>query len=617
MLGPDRPKSKTITPYLSLIVVWGVFAPSLIYALIMISLGWQNPDFGIGGLKKTFSAENQRVFLYESQTSSKYFAKIGGNYEVLLQPWRNYLAERRRVHKVLRTPSEIATVEAGVLIVPSAVALSEAERAALNDAKRRGVNMLLTWAVGSRDSDGQWAGWGFLEAFDLLVINDRPESKMPPFLQFDAELPISNSLRPSERAGFASVAEKPIVFNAKNSTGTLFYGSEGQFVAGEGSIAYSESSTLGSRSVVFGFAETSWQVKPVPIHQLIDDSLRWLGHEAIAVAANWPRGQRSAFVATFDAGNNADNLKWFAKVFDQKKIPATILVDSELLNDRLNRDLQFEIKHEIGISVDADQAALMDDVQLNTLLSQSLLNFKVVSGSRINSQIAPGIALRGLEQNRQKIESRVQDFAARRSLPFQIVERSQISFDLPLPYQVDQEGQKLSVMSLRRGLPFDLVSNQAVDRSQELKHPFLSTYQAAQLSGGLTVVDFLGTGLQPEVQVTESIGKILTKVTSDGDKAWWTTASRVAKWRRDRSRVKVASKFNGKRMELFVTTEGESQIDEFAVVVFVPQRGLVPKLTATKVGMILPDVQKIDEFYSVLRFKGLRPGDLGYIVTFN
>ena len=161
MLHEKGSPFKAVGPYLPTFLILGIAIPSVLFLTIMVMIGWATPVIGARGFL-SFDSSSASVYLYEAEGTHAHFAKVGGNYETLLTPWRDYFTERKRSFKQLKTPSEIAKLKTGVIILPSALALSSMEKNAVLAFRDRGGSVLATWATGTRDEKGAWAGWDFL-----------------------------------------------------------------------------------------------------------------------------------------------------------------------------------------------------------------------------------------------------------------------------------------------------------------------------------------------------------------------------------------------------------------------------------------------------------------------
>ena len=94
--------------------------------------------------------------LYVSPTTQAYFPTVAGNYDVMVKRWRDLLATQSIAVRELTRPDELSGRRGGVLVLPSAVALSDVERRALLRFRQEGGSILATWATGTRDAEGRW-----------------------------------------------------------------------------------------------------------------------------------------------------------------------------------------------------------------------------------------------------------------------------------------------------------------------------------------------------------------------------------------------------------------------------------------------------------------------------
>ena len=86
---------KRIGTYLPVMIVMGLAVPALIYLGVMQTIGWRVPVLGVNGAMTYAPAAGNTVILYASSSTKNFFAGIGGNYETLLVPWRNYFLNRK------------------------------------------------------------------------------------------------------------------------------------------------------------------------------------------------------------------------------------------------------------------------------------------------------------------------------------------------------------------------------------------------------------------------------------------------------------------------------------------------------------------------------------------
>ena len=152
--GGQRSIFRRLGIYLPLIVVFCLAAPIMTYVGFMERLGWAVPVFGIDGAPRSVAQSSDRVILYTSSSSKTYFAGLGGNYEVLLAPWRNYFQSRKVKFLEIQSASQLRKEQSGVLILPSAVALGDDERVEILAFRAKGGRHPLQ--LGNRYQKWQW-----------------------------------------------------------------------------------------------------------------------------------------------------------------------------------------------------------------------------------------------------------------------------------------------------------------------------------------------------------------------------------------------------------------------------------------------------------------------------
>ncbi|MBC7499572.1 MAG: hypothetical protein H7315_03605, partial [Herminiimonas sp.] len=277
--GP--PAYKRIGTYLPLFVIMGLAIPALIYLQVMQSIGWAVPSVGMNGALSFSASQSKDVILYASPTTRAYFAGIGGNYDTLLTPWRNYFIARKTPHKELKEPAQLRSLKEGVLILPSAVALSDEERTDIAAFRAKGGAVLSTWAAGSRNGQGEWAGWQFLETLGAKMIGEIPANAEIGNLILNGESPVTHTEASGQRIWMSKTSETLLRFKGERVAARFMDWARitQDERRDEGAVIFTEAIPGASRAVLFAFAESTWESHPLLVYDLIDDSLRWLQRE--------------------------------------------------------------------------------------------------------------------------------------------------------------------------------------------------------------------------------------------------------------------------------------------------------------------------------------------------
>ncbi len=267
-------------------------------------------------------ADTAPIVVLRSDTTAAFFRANGGDYERLLQPWRDLFARHRIAAREQRAAE--LTGSRGILILASSVALSEAERQAIRGRMAEGWSVLGTWAVGVRDGTGQWAGYGFIdELFAAQVASELPPTKDEAFLLPYGETPLTHALPAGKRIYLMRASEPFLRVRAANVAARFGNYTRDVTVPGAllGAAAFDE--RAGARRAFFGFAETSWESAQTDIDALLLGTLRWLQRRPIALKSAWPHPYQAAVLLEMDTEDKFDNSVRFAEQLERYKIRGT------------------------------------------------------------------------------------------------------------------------------------------------------------------------------------------------------------------------------------------------------------------------------------------------------
>ena len=101
----------------------------------------------------------------------------------------------------------------------------------------------------------------------------------------------------------------------------------------------------------------------------------------------------------------------------------------------------------------------------------------------------------------------------------------------------------------------------------------------------------------------------LTHLQARKNQVWLASSGQVAQWWRDRERVSISSSVSGKRLDFNLTVKGVEPVNGAALIVMLPQKGMLPLVRSTKIGAVVPKVTKLDDYRAMLIFETLKPGD--------
>ena len=126
--------------------------------------------------------------------------------------------------------------------MPSALALSEAERTEILAFRAKGGAVLATWATGTRNDKGEWAGWQFMESLGAKMVGEIPADAELNHLVLNGESPVSHTHPSGQRIGMDKTSEKLLRFKGDMVAGRFMNWARipSEERRGEGAIIFSE-----------------------------------------------------------------------------------------------------------------------------------------------------------------------------------------------------------------------------------------------------------------------------------------------------------------------------------------------------------------------------------------
>src|SRR5579862_1083453 len=278
-----------------------------------------------------------RVAILRSDYTSKYLEKPA-NYYAHIEYWRN-LAQSMRMPVDLIDDAQLEAGPQGykVLLVPSAICLSQKEREGIRNFVLNGGGAICTWATGARDENGTWKGLDFLTQLTGADTFDFPERSTPWYISFLGGNPISAGAPGGSRIQVDSperLEAKSIsvdgywsdsrLFPVDPKIPTIFQGAALHKSAGQGRVAW------------FGFQENSAVAggnnKDV-LDFALTNALAWTAQKTVCAVNPWPAPHESATVFGCDVEENYFNSSYAASALRKSKEKGTFFCQSELVKE--------------------------------------------------------------------------------------------------------------------------------------------------------------------------------------------------------------------------------------------------------------------------------------------
>jgi Polysaccharide deacetylase len=472
--------------------------------------------------------------------------------------------------------------------------------------------VLATWATGTRGESGNWKGWDFLEKLGATRIGELANEVDARHLVLSGESPLSHSHVAGERLWMAKTSEPLLRLKGANNAGRFMNWARiaDSERSEEGAVIYSETSDTSSRSAVFAFSESTWEARPFVTYLLIDDVLRWLTHEAVAVRAAWPNGRRAAQVIEMDTEDGFENAKHFAALMKENAQPATFYVLTSLAQNEKSVLTGLAQDFEIAYHGDVHDSfkGLAPNLQRQRLINmKSQLSRILPSATRITGFRAPTEGYDGATE----IELHEAGFKHHAADPARSEGR------LPVFAKIKEAEPENDLIVLPRTQRDDLNLSALNLDAQQTSQALIDDFNESTLTGALGWLSVHSQNFKPTGLLDQAFPSYLTHIRKSAKTVWFATAGQVSEWWRQRDRFKLESSFNGRRMDVNLTLKGSQKLDGPSIIIMLPKKGLIPIVQGTKVGTPVPEISAIDAFRAQLVFESLPPGNHSYQITFS
>ena len=606
-----HPFYKRIGPYMPVLIILSVAVPAVIYLAVMQLLGWRTPVIGVNGGLTYMASAGKSVILYTSPNTKKYLAGIGGNYETLLVPWRTYFLSRKLDVTEIQDAAQLSKLKQAVLVLPSALSLSEEERAAILAFRSRGGAILATWATGTRNAKGDWEGWQFLEGLGAKVLGEIPADAEVRHLILSGESPVSHTHPAGQRVGLSKTSEALLRVKGEMHAGRFMNWARimDDERRTEGAIVFSETQAAAGRFAFFAFAESVWESRPLAAYGFIDDTLQWLLREPAVVLAAWPNGKRAAQVIEMDTEDGFANAVPFAAMMHSLDYPATFYILTSVgkrfpaVMARLASEFELAYHGDVHDSFKG-QSAQQQELRIQTMRSDM-------------ASVTPDTkGITGFRAPTEGYDATTEELIQKSGIRHHAADPNRSEARLPLLAKIEGVDKENALVVLPRTQRDDINLYWQKLTAEQTTQALISDLDLAQEHGALGLLSIHSQNFQPDSVLTKALPGFLVHLKQQRKQVWVASAGQVADWWRERERFKLSSVNTGKRLEFNITVTGKKPLTGASLVVMLPQKGVLPTVQSTKIGAVKPIVTTIDPYRAGIVFETLNPGNYVYQVTF-
>jgi hypothetical protein len=556
----------------------------------------------------------QSVGLYTSLSSQTQLMRFGLDPTSGTRIWENYLRGQKIPFARLRSPADIEQLPpTSILLLPSVMVMSEAEKLAVLQWRDRGGSVLSTWQTATVTESGSPAGYGFMaDVLDVEVKGTTEDAEDDDFLIAHGDTPLSYSLPAGTRLRLGSSANQwPLRMVGKQEAATVMNWARSYSARKpSGLLTYNErqmpSGQL-SRTVTLGFAEQNWPTAdPKQMGILVGHIFSWLHRQPQAYLGAWPYPYQSALLlAVLAAEELADvDLPMAAEVKAMKGQATYYVHGGNALKAAPVIKKVRALGHTIAYFGDAlvgfkDEPEAVQAQRLAEMQQQLQKADLILPGPA--SFAAP---YDSYDQTTRRLlhEQKFDNYLAL----MDVTESS-----LPFFASRDASGTSQTVVLPRTLIrPEDALFSDADSGFEN----FIGSMKLSARMGALTIV-----GIPSQTRLIPAQRRsILEEMRALRGQTWIASANQIAQWWRDRDRVSIAFAPHPQGYVLSVTVaQVAANPEPVSIWVTLPRRNSKVRLEALHKGDKLPTVSAVDPWRAAIVLQAPRSGQTEWLLKFD
>ena len=557
----------------------------------------------------------QRVQIYASPTTRARLTATGMDANQSVRTWEVFLRKYRIPFQSVVSVEQLEKLQPGVLLLPSAIALTEREKQAVIAFRAKGGGVLSTWMTGVQNEAGESRGYGFMQdALDVKVVGNTEAQANDIWLMPHGDNPVTHSLPAGLRIWTERVKQGyPLrLVGAHPAANIMDWGRTVVSEIPSTTITFDEriqpTGRL-SRSVVFGYPERLWlSADPKMLEAIAHNSVMWLLRQPDVYVPAWPHPYTSAFVLAVDSSDPVAEVDLnFARQFEDAGGRATYYLLSEVAKESAVILKKIQARgHEVAFLGDrfeafkgqsaAEQAKRLDTMQREL----KAVGFDISFNAGFH---APG------EQYDKTTEKLLKErsFGHYILSPMDAAE-ARLPFFAKESTDIEKFAKTLVVLPRTLGGPDD-EDRDAVNGLKE----FLNELDLADQMAGLAVVRIPNQTNLDKAQLGEFFGHLKAM----SNRMWMATGGQVSDWWRERDRVSVSMESSAVAPLIKVTISGDKPLRHaVAVWVNLPESRGTVRLVASGSYSKLPKVVRIDDWRSAVVLDGFAAGEYQWYLYF-
>lgn len=545
------------------------------------------------------------VYLFNSGPTREFYNAVGGNYDLILQPWRDYFASRGLTYTELQAGNLSPELKPGVLILPSAVALDTADSNAIQRFEQAGGSVLATWATGARNARAKWAGYDFLYTqFGIRVSGKVTRKETDNFLVIFGQTPVSHSLPAGTRIWFDQINTPPLRISGGSNVAGRFLDvlNTPEFHENE-AIVYAE--TGASRRVYFAFSETLWQFGQQEVYTLVDDTLRWLSRQPDPFLATWPYPYRSAQIIEMDTETGFQNATRLANMLESNRLQGTFYCLTSLAAQHPDVLKHIEDNHELALHGDVHEGFKGQPASVQSQRLDAM-------GLEIAPLVSMPARIRGFRPPYELYDQTTEALLLKKGYGHLLVDSYGSKAMLPYPSATPTKNPQKNLIIIPRvargDMEFTLKGASESDMFRAMNDDFDMTAEI----GAVGVLSVHSENFGVGSPLSQATAAFLNRIRPSGNKAWIAPSGEIESWWRERARITFSYAPQTQRLEINIAKPGLTR--KAAIVIPNPTRKSAPHVTASESGV--PAVVTLNDYSTAIILNASAPGTYSYFLNY-
>ena len=555
------------------------------------------------------------VHLYASPATEAYFASGGLDAKANQRVWEVLLRKYKIPFKSINSAARLEELTSGVLLLPSAVVLTDREKKAVLSFRAKGGSVMASWLTGVRGENAAWLGFDFMErALNVKVVGTTQAENNDNYLVTQGDNPVTHHLPAGQRIWTERAKEwYPLRLTGGNLASQVMDWTRNYSASKPtANVVFDERRQPGgamSRSVVLGFPERLWLAADRKLLEAMAyDALEWLLRRPSAYVPAWPHPYNSAFVLAIDAVDiiGGEDLP-FATAYEDIGGRATYFALGALapVSAVLLKGLQ-DRGHELGYLGDN-----FEGFKGQSLATQTKRFDTMTKDIRDAGLSLPAAA--GFHAPMETYDKTTEKLLRERKFGHYIAFMNVSDARVPFLASLDPAAVQPATVVLPR------TQKGPEDELDELGpqiavDAFLSDLDMAEKMAGLSITRMSNQSFLPP----EQWERIVQHLKARRDRIWLATSGQVADWWRERDRVMVKVETSPTALLLTAMVKGTTPLlQPVTIWVNLPESGATMRVLPSDQTTVALKTSTVDRWRSAVVLTGLTPGSHSWQLHFD